>query len=157
VVTHTALTGGQIARAVAWPRQVIDLEPSSAGALVGVEYGASLIGASTVAVEVTIAGATVTGTGWVTGYRVSTDTGGNYDGVISFRSTSPGSPSDPAGELFWQTAGIKDINISTTWAARVTVVYPDGVVETIELNSVTVRDVTTYPLFGLVTRITSTE
>jgi hypothetical protein len=157
IATHVPLTGRQIADAVPWPRQLVDLEPSSAGALVGVAYGASLVGADTVAVDVTIAGATVTGTGWVTGYRVSTDTGGDYDGVISFRSTEPGSPRRPAGTLFWQTAGIKNINISTSWSARVTVVYPDGFVDTFDLNSVTVRDVTTYPLFGLTTRITSTE
>jgi hypothetical protein len=147
----------------AFPNITARFDPGPDAGLVGYEYLVYFTGVSQPVVSAPLPGVVITGRAEPVLFEAETDTDsalGSNDPDGYVRSTRPGSVYSSAGSLVWQTSGMKEVRITTTWRVVFTVSYPGfgtDLTETLGPIDVAVQDVTVRPMYGTVTTITYAE
>jgi hypothetical protein len=159
-VVIQAITIDEALGATDFPRITAHTNPGPHAGLPGVEYEVHLSGVTQPTIAPAVRGITLHGRATATRFSVSTDTGSNQgspDPDGHFTCNGPGTEDDPVGSLVWQTGGMKQITVVTSWHLEYWMTFPNGRRQDIGQADTTVTDQTPHPIFGLTTQITSTE
>jgi hypothetical protein len=143
-----------------FPRITAHTTPGPHGGLPGVAYAIHLEGVTAPTIAPSVRGITLHGRAANTGFNVSTDTGSNRgarDPDGRFTAARPGAQGNPVGTLVWQTGGMKQIRVVTTWHLEYWMTFPNGTRIDIGEADTTVTDDTPHPISGLTTQIIATE
>jgi hypothetical protein len=147
--------------ATRFPNITAHFDPGPDAGLVGYRYRVWLSGAAQPRVAASVGGWTLNAEAEIVRYDVTTDTGGppnDPDGY--FPAVRGGSQRFPVGDLVWQTSGVKEVRIATTWRVRffwTSVDVPGQEFANGEPVTATVEDITLRSMWGTVTRITRSE
>jgi hypothetical protein len=138
-VVATPPTIGEIWAHAALPNPTLGLSPITAG-VTGLPtwvWGAS---PTTVAIEATINGYTVTGTATLVGWRFDMGDGAVLD------ATTGGDADDPALQHVYEHDGSYALSITTTWDATVTISGPDFADHPTPIGQALLRATHDYPV-----------
>jgi hypothetical protein len=159
-VVIQAITIEEAIAATDFPRITAHTNPGPHAGLPGVAYAVHLEGVTQPTIAPSVRGITLHGRGTATSFHVSTDTGsvrGTRDPDGHFTTSTPGSHNQPVGTLVWQTGGMKQLTVVTSWHLEYWMTFPNGTRIDIGQADTTVTDQTPHPIFGLTTQITATE